>query len=212
MILTHYGINSIRGGAAPVDPFADYEDMSLADMTIDYTNRGSVPDSKNLSLFVVVPGVAGKVISAFDVFTSQNNADQVYKQDECVAVVFDDFDFLGHDASFMPGPVQSRPPHYARSWTTSVYNSSIPTIYKQHIVLDDPITMEAGKQYGFIVTTRGNVDNTRCACTNKVSGQNLMLTSTEWYNSGTDEITFSWYESNKFCFNFGGYSPTIIFE
>ena len=74
-----------------------------------------------------------------------------------------------------------------------------------------PIVMRMGWQYGFIVTTRGNVDNTKCVCSSKVSGENLMLTSTEWYSSGVNEITFSWWEAQKFCFNLGGKSPSIIF-
>ena len=37
-----------------------------------------------------------------------------------------------------------------------------------------------------------------------------MLTSTEWYNSGTDEVTFSWWEANKFCFA-GSHAPSIKF-
>ena len=212
MILTHHGINSIRGGAAPVDPFADYEDMGLDDFAAEYTGRSQIADSKNQSLFVVVPGVAGKVISAFNVFTQQFNADSVYKTNEPVAVVFDQFDFLGHDPAVAPGAVRAKPPHYAQSWTTTSENPVLGGYYRQRIVLDTPITMEAGKQYGFIVTTRGNTDNYWCVCSSKVSGQNMMLTSTEFWQSGTDEITFSWYEANKFCFNAGGYSPTIIFE
>ena len=210
--LTHHTMMSLQNEEPSPTPFSDWEDMSFDDVSLDYTNRLQIQggESKNLSLFVVIPGIYGFTVSSFDVFTNQHNADSVYKTDECVATEFE-YDFLGHDATVVPGPVVAKPPHYAVSWTTSLYASK-PTgnIYRQHIVLDNPIVMRTGWQYGFIVTTRGNVDNTSCVCSSKVSGQNLMLSSTEWYSSGVNEITFSWWEAQKFCFNLGGNSPSII--
>lgn len=194
-----------------VDPLEAYEDRSIALSTSsDNSGRLQVPDSKNQSLFVVVPGVAGKVIRSFDVWTDQPSASSVYKTNEVVATTFD-FDFLALDPTVAPGQKTSTPPTYASSWTTTQEQDGS---YRQHIVLAEPITMVAGKQYGFIVTTRGDVDHTNCVCSGEVQAQNLMLTSTEWYTPSpqTDppSIVFSWWEANKFCFA-GSAAPSIKF-
>lgn len=197
--------------APVVDPLEAYEDRSVGlSASSDNSGRLQVQDSKNQSLFVVVPGVDGKVIRSFDVWTDQPSASSVYKTGEVVATTFD-FDFLGLDPTVAPGPKSSTPPTYASSWTTTQEQDGS---YKQHIVLAEPITMVAGKQYGFIVTTRGDADHTNCVCSGEVQAQNLMLTSTEWYlpSPQTDppSIVFSWGEANKFCF--AGYAaPSIKF-
>ncbi len=208
MILTH-GANSLPSGGG--DALTLYEDRGIGlNSSNDNSGRLSVPDSKNQSLFVVVPGVAGKVIAAFDVWTDQPNAAGVYMTNEAVATTFQTFDFLGHDPSVAPQAVVTHPPTYAASsggWTTTQEQDGS---YRQHIVLAQPITMVAGYQYGFIVTTRGDVNHTNCVCSSLKNAQNLMLTSTEWYNSGTDEVTFSWWEANKFCFA-GSHAPSVKF-
>lgn len=197
---------------APGDALTPYENRGIGlSASNDNSGRSSVPDSKNQSLFVVVPGVAGKVITAFDVWTDQPNAASVYKQNEIVAGTFSSFDFLGHDPTVAPQQVLAHPPSYAASWTTTQESDGS---YKQHIVLDSPITMESGKQYCFIVTTRGDVDHTNCVCSSLVSAQNLMLSSTEWYEPSPQydppAIVFSWWEANKFCFA-GTHAPSIKF-
>ena len=196
---------------APGDALTPYENRGIGlSSSNDNSGRLNVPDSKNQSLFVVVPGVAGKVIASFDVWTNQPNAANVYKMNEVVATTFD-FDFLAMDPAVAPGQKSSTPPTYAASWTTTQESDGS---YKQHIVLDSPITMVEGKTYGFIVTTRGDVNHTNCVCSSLCSAQNLMLTSTEHWepNPQTDPPTtnFSWWEANKFCFA-GSHAPSIKF-
>lgn len=197
---------------APGDALTPYEDRGIGlSASGDNSGRLSVPDSKNQSLFVVVPGVSGKVITAFDVWTDQPDAASVYKTNEVVATTFRTFDFLGHDPSVTPQQVLAQPPSYATSWTTTQESDGS---YRQHIVLDTPITMESGRQYGFIVTTRGDVNHTNCVCSSLASAQNLMLTSTEWYEPSPQydppAVVFSWWEANKYCFA-GAHAPSIKF-
>lgn len=197
--------------SAPGDALTPYEDRGIGlSSSSDNSGRLNVPDSKNQSLFVVVPGVAGKVIASFDVWSDQPNAANVYKTNEVVATTFD-FDFLAMDPTVAPGQKTSTPPTYAASWTTTQESDGS---YKQHIVLDSPITMVANKTYGFIVTTRGDVDHTNCVCSSTAPAQNLMLTSTEHWEPSpqTDPPTtnFSWWEANKFCFA-GTHAPSIKF-
>lgn len=196
----------------PGDALTPYEDRGIGlSSSSDNSGRLNVPDSKNQSLFVVVPGVAGKVIASFDVWSDQPDAANVYKTNEVVATTFRSFDFLGHDPSVAPQQVLAQPPSYAASWTTS---QEADGSYKQHVVLDTPITMESGRQYGFIVTTRGDVNHTNCVCSSQTGAQNLMLTSTEWYEPSPQydppAVVFSWWEAGKYCFA-GTHAPSIKF-
>lgn len=192
---------------APGDALTPYEDHSLYSYP-DATGRDYVQGNESLSLFVVVRGVTGRTIRSFDVYTNQDNAATGYQSGEPVAVEFSSFDFLNHDPSTQPGAVTARP-YYASSWTRS---SSVEfgSCFKQHIVLDSPIVMQDGKQYAFIVTTRGDGNRRQSACSSLVPAQNLMLSGSEFYSSGHGEITFSWYEANKFCFA-GTHAPSIKF-
>lgn len=192
---------------APGDALTPYEDHSLYSYP-DATGRDSVQNNEFLSLFVVVRGVTGRTIRSFDVYTNQDNAATGYQSAEPAAVEFSSFDFLNHDPSIQPGTVTATP-YYASSWTRS---SSVEfgSCFKQHIVLDNPIVMQDGKQYAFIVTTRGDSDRRQSACSSLVPAQNLMLSGAEFYSSGQNEITFSWYEANKYCFA-GTHAPSIKF-
>lgn len=202
---TQFSVRLVKD--APGDALTPYEDHSLYSYP-DATGRDYVQGNESLSLFVVVRGVTGRTIRSFDVYTNQDNAATGYQSGEPVAVEFSSFDFLNHDPSTQPGAVTARP-YYASSWTRS---SSVEfgSCFKQHIVLDSPIVMQDGKQYAFIVTTRGDGNRRQSACSSLVPAQNLMLSGSEFYSSGHGEITFSWYEANKFCFA-GTHAPSIKF-